>query len=42
MVKWTDQMNEVEWNRMFAYDLPVRATSHVNRECGGACKKARS
>jgi len=32
---------EVEWNRMFAFDLPAVRPAKVPHECCDACKEAR-
>jgi hypothetical protein len=36
-----DQPKELEWTRMFAFDLPAVRPAKVSHECCDACKEAR-
>jgi len=36
-----NQPKELEWNRMFAYDLPAVRPAKIAHECCDACKEAR-
>lgn len=35
------QPKELEWNRLFAYDLPAVSPAKTPHECCDACKEAR-
>lgn len=35
------QPKELEWNRMFAFDLPAVRPAKIPHECCDACKEAR-
>jgi len=36
-----NQPKELEWNRMFAFDLPARQRGKIPHECSAACQEAR-
>ena len=36
-----NQTKELEWNRLFAYDLPAVRPTKIPHECCDACKEAR-
>jgi len=34
-------MSEVDWNRLFAFDLPAVRPAKISHECCDACREAR-
>ena len=36
-----NQPKELDWNRMFAYDLPARPPGKIPHDCCDACREAR-